>query len=54
VGHIKRAVQTGLEVSLQDALAFERELQQRLFESDDAQEGISASLEKRAPRFRGA
>lgn len=54
VGHIKRAVQTGLEVSLQDALAIERELQQRLFESDDAQEGISASLEKRTPRFRGA
>jgi len=47
VGHIKRAVQTGLEVSFQDALALERELQQRLFESDDAQEGIRANLEKR-------
>jgi enoyl-CoA hydratase/carnithine racemase len=53
VGHIKRAVQTGLELSLQDALALERELQQRLFESDDAQEGIRANLEKRKPQFRG-
>jgi enoyl-CoA hydratase/carnithine racemase len=53
VGHIKRAVQTGLEASFQDALALERELQQRLFESDDAQEGIRANLEKRKPHFRG-
>ncbi len=47
VGHIKRAVQSGLEMSLADGLALERELQQRLFESDDAREGIAASLEKR-------
>ncbi|MCC7181352.1 MAG: enoyl-CoA hydratase/isomerase family protein [Acidobacteria bacterium] len=53
VGHIKRAVQTGLEVSFQDALALERELQQRLFESADAQEGIRANLEKRKPEFSG-
>jgi len=54
VGHIKRAVQSGLEMSLGDALALERELQQRLFESDDAQEGIRANLEKRQPVFKGA
>jgi enoyl-CoA hydratase len=53
VGHIKRAVQTGLEVSFSDALALERELQQRLFESDDAEEGIRANLDKRQPQFRG-
>jgi enoyl-CoA hydratase/carnithine racemase len=53
VGHIKRAVQSGLEMSLQDGLALERELQQRLFESADAQEGIRASLEKRQPVFKG-
>ena len=39
VGHIKRAVQSGLEVGFSEGLALERELQQRLFESDDAQEG---------------
>jgi enoyl-CoA hydratase len=53
VGHIKRAVQTGLEMSFQDGLALERELQQRLFESSDAAEGIRANLEKRKPEFTG-
>jgi enoyl-CoA hydratase/carnithine racemase len=53
VGHIKRAVVSGLEASLAEGLALERELQQRLFESDDAREGIEAYLEKREPRFRG-
>jgi enoyl-CoA hydratase/carnithine racemase len=53
IGHIKRAVQSGLEMSLQDGLALERELQQRLFESEDAKEGIAANLEKRKPQFKG-
>jgi enoyl-CoA hydratase/carnithine racemase len=53
VGLIKRAVQSGAEVSLQDGLALERELQQRLFLSEDAVEGIGAYLDKRSPRFRG-
>lgn len=53
VGHIKRAVQSGLEVGFHEGLALERELQQRLFESDDAREGIAASLEKRKPDFHG-
>jgi enoyl-CoA hydratase len=53
VGLIKRAVQTGLELPFQDALALERELQQQLFESDDAREGLAAYLEKRKPNFEG-
>lgn len=53
VGHIKRAVQSGLEMSFAEGLALERELQQRLFESDDAREGIAANLEKRKPHFTG-
>lgn len=53
VGHIKRAVQSGLEMSFSDGLALERELQQRLFESRDAREGIAANLEKRKPSFEG-
>lgn len=53
VGYIKRAVQSGLEMSFAEGLALERELQQRLFESDDAREGIAANLEKRKPHFTG-
>ena len=53
VGHIKRAVQSGLESGFSEGLALERELQQRLFESEDAKEGLRANLEKRKPSFRG-
>ena len=53
VGRIKRAVQSGVEMSFTDGLALERELQQLLFESDDAREGIAANLEKRKPVFKG-
>jgi enoyl-CoA hydratase/carnithine racemase len=53
VGRIKRAVQTGLEVSFESGLALERELQQQLFESEDAAEGIGAYVEKRRPEFKG-
>jgi len=53
VGRIKRAVQSGAEMSFGDGLALERELQQLLFESADAGEGIAANLEKRKPDFTG-
>jgi enoyl-CoA hydratase len=53
VGRIKRAVQSGAEMAFSEALALERELQQQLFESADAQEGLKANLEKRAPTFAG-
>ncbi|MGH7633528.1 MAG: enoyl-CoA hydratase/isomerase family protein, partial [Gemmatimonadaceae bacterium] len=53
VGRIKRAVQSGVEMSFGDGLALERELQQRLFESDDAREGLQANVGKRAAVFTG-
>src|SRR3954463_686136 len=51
VGNIKRSVQTGWEVPMESALAIERELQQRLFASDDAKEGLAAYVEKRPATF---
>ena len=53
VGRMKRAVQSGFEASLSEGLAIERELQQLLFQGEDAAEGIAANLEKRKPEFRG-
>lgn len=53
VGRIKRAVQSGAEAGFGEGLAIERELQQLLFQSDDAKEGIAANLEKRKPKFTG-
>lgn len=54
VGKIKRSVQTGMELPFESALALERELQQQLFESGDAREGIDAYLSKRKPEFKGS
>jgi enoyl-CoA hydratase/carnithine racemase len=51
VGRIKRAVQSGAEVGFQDGLAMEREMQQLLFQSDDAKEGLDAYVNKRQPKF---
>ena len=53
VGHIKRSVQTGAEIPLEAGLALERELQQQLFQSEDAKEGIDAYVNKRKPVFKG-
>ena len=53
VGRMKRAVQSGAEAGLLEGLSIERELQQLLFQSDDAREGIAANLEKRKPTFTG-
>lgn len=53
VGHIKRAVQTGGSLPLESGLALERELQAKLFASQDAEEGMSAFVEKRKATFKG-
>ena len=53
VGLIKRSVQTGAELPFETALSLERELQQQLFASEDAREGLSAYVEKRKPAFKG-
>ena len=53
VGLIKRSVQTGAEVSIESGLALEREMQQQLFQSEDAREGLDAYVNKRKPEFKG-
>lgn len=53
VGRIKRSVQTGAEIPFESALALERELQQQLFQSEDAKEGLDAYVNKRKPQFKG-
>jgi enoyl-CoA hydratase/carnithine racemase len=53
VGRIKRSVQSGWEVPFESGLAIERELQQQLFESPDAKEGLDAYVTKRTPSFAG-
>jgi enoyl-CoA hydratase/carnithine racemase len=54
VGLVKRAVHSGAEMGLAEGLALERELQQQLFESEDAREGIAAHNERRRPAFTGS
>jgi enoyl-CoA hydratase len=53
VGRIKRSVVTGSEIPFAEALGLERELQQLLFTSEDAKEGLAAYVEKRAANFKG-
>jgi enoyl-CoA hydratase/carnithine racemase len=54
VAAITRMVNDGLERSLADALDREVEELASLFASEDAREGMTASSEKRAPRFTGS
>ena len=48
-GFIKRAVMEGVQMSLNNGLALERELQNQLFAMEDAKEGFTAYVEKRKP-----
>ncbi len=53
VSLIKRSVVEGVEMPLTAGLALERELQNRLFVTEDAKEGLTAFSEKRKPNFKG-
>src|SRR5260370_13486674 len=53
VGLIKRALQSGAEAPFESALAIERELQQQLFQSEDAKEGSAAYNDQRRAECQG-
>ena len=46
-------MQSGAEIPFESGLAIERELQQQLFQSADAKEGLNAYIERRKPEFDG-
>ncbi len=49
----KRAIDVGLELPIEEALRFELEIYDKVANSLDAEEGLSAFMEKRKPVFRG-
>jgi enoyl-CoA hydratase/carnithine racemase len=50
----KQAVRQGIELELDAGLALELDLVTKIYSTKDKQEGISAFLEKRKPRFTGS
>lgn len=53
VAYSKLAVNTGLQMDLESALHYERQITATLFTTHDRKEGMAAFLEKRAPHFKG-
>lgn len=53
ISNIKLSIMNGKEMPLNVAIRYEGELQNLLFRSEDAQEGLRAFQEKRAPKFQG-
>ncbi len=53
IGLTKLTVNRGLEMALDDGLAYEREALFRAFMTEDGAEGVKAFLEKRPPAFKG-
>jgi len=51
IGFMKLALTEGLDLPLYEAFAYERHLQNQLFETPDSKEGVAAFTEKRAPRW---
>lgn len=48
---IKKSIHHGTEISLSEGIRYEMELFAEMFRSEDAEEGVSAFLEKRKPNF---
>lgn len=50
---MKRLIRASADTSLEVGLSFEQEVLGRLYQTEDAREGIEAFVEKRTPQFRG-
>jgi len=50
---VKQAVNRAYETTLTEGLRFERQLFYSMFATEDQKEGMSAFMEKRAPKFKG-
>jgi len=53
IGAIKRCVRDGMQMDLHEALAYERQQIEPLFDTEDAAEGFQAFAEKRPPVYKG-
>jgi enoyl-CoA hydratase/carnithine racemase len=53
IAYSKHAVNNGLQMPLEYALAYERQITTTLFTTEDRKEGQRAFLEKRPPNFKG-
>jgi enoyl-CoA hydratase len=53
IAYSKAAVNNGLNMPIEYALAYERQITTTLFTTEDRREGQAAFLEKRAPKFKG-
>jgi enoyl-CoA hydratase/carnithine racemase len=53
VRYAKAAVNNGINMPMEYALAYERQITTTLFTTDDRKEGQAAFLEKRSPNFKG-